>query len=217
MKRSILISAILVNAITAAEVAQAEQPWYVTASVGIGNLSSQDLTYRDGAVTQTAEADFDASFNGGGTLGYRFNENWRIEGEIMYRRNELAEVNLPALGTFDEGDFASLSFGLSALYDFNLFANPKVRTYVGAGVVFLQEIDIDFEDASGETSFETDDVAAQIQLGARYQLRDNWFLDAGIRYLTASGVTMEFPTDSNRTIESDYAPLSVTVGLGWRW
>lgn len=191
--------------------------WYATLDAGIGFLGSEDLNYRDATTNVTGEADFDASFTGGGTVGYRLNDDWRIEGEIFYRTNELSDVDLGELGTFGEGDFSSLGIGASAIRDFDLFGSPKVKSYVGAGVVFLQEIDIDFETAGTETSFETDDIAFQLQAGARYELSDRLFLNAGVRYLVASGVEMEFPADTSRIVEADYSPLTVTAGIGWRF
>ena len=141
--------------------------WYVTADVGVGFLGSETLDYRDGATTGSASADFDPSFAGGGTIGWRLNDRWRLEGEIMYRRNDLDDITLPGVGASTGGDFASLSLGASALYDFDLFGNEDVTSFVGAGVVFIQEIDIDFEIAGQETSFETDDIGFQVQFGAR--------------------------------------------------
>ncbi len=198
--------------------AQAEERrWYATLDAGIGFLGTEDLNYRDALTDVTGEADFDASFTGGGTLGYRLNDRWRVEGEIVYRTNELSDVTLPGLGTFSAGDFSSLGIGASVIRDFDLFGNPAVNSYVGAGVVFLQEIDIDFETAGAETSFETDDVGFQLQAGARYELSSRLFVNAGVRYLLAQGIEMEFPADTSRIVEADYSPLTVTAGVGWRF
>lgn len=190
---------------------------YASATVGVGFLGSQDLTYRDATTTATGEADFDASFTGGGAIGYYVTPQWRIEGEIMYRRNDMDEITLAGVGASTEGDFASLGFGLSALYEFSPAANDRLRLYAGGGPVWIQEIDIDFEVDGAEVSFETDDVAFQIQGGARYSINDRAFVDVGLRYLTASGVELEFPADRSRTIESDYAPFTATVSVGWRF
>lgn len=191
--------------------------WYVTADVGMNVLGSEDLAYRDGAASGSAEADFDPSFAGGGTVGWRLNDRWRLEGEVMYRRNEMDDLTLPGVGASTGGDFASLSLGASALYDFDLFDSENVTTFVGAGVVFVQEIDIDFEIGAQETSFETDDIGFQVQFGARYDFGERWFLDTRVRYLALSGVEMEFPADTSRIVESDYAPLTVTAGIGYRF
>ena len=202
---------------TAPALANEDSGFYATGVVGIGFLGSEDLNYRDGTINSTAEGDFDASFAGGGTVGYQLHNDWRVEGELMYRRNDLNEVTLEGVGNSTEGDYASLSVGLSALYDFRPFDNDRLTAYVGAGVVFVQEIDIDFEIGGVETSFETDDIGLQLQFGGRYDVNESLFMDVGVRYLTLSGVELELPADTSRIVEADYSPLTVTAGLGWRF
>ena len=194
-----------------------DKKYYATGNVGIGFLGSETLTYSDSLLTATSEAEFDPSFAGGGTLGYYLTDNWRLEGELMYRRNDMKDITLGGVGTSPEGDFASLSLGVSALYEIQPTDNPRLKTYVGAGLVFVQEIDIDFEIDSMETSFETDETGLQLQAGARYDLNDRLFMDLTARYLTVSGARMEFPADTSRTVESDYSPLTLSLGLGWRF
>ena len=191
---------------------------YATANVGIGSLSSTTLTFSDGNTAETAEADYSASFAGGGTLGYRFGNGWSVEGEIMYRRNELDPVNVPGLGQFNEGDFASLGFGINALYQFDIGSSGKLNAYIGPGFVYLQEIDIDFDNSGQqEISFETDDIAWQLKLGGRYSFTERWFMDAAATYLVADGVKMALPADATNSIESDYDHLTLSVGIGWRF
>lgn len=197
--------------------AEEDGRFYATAIVGIGFLGSQDLTYRDGTINSTAKADFDASFNGGGAVGYRLTDRWRVESELMYRRNDMRDVTLAGIGVSTQGDYASLSIGVSALYDFRPFANDRMSAFVGGGLAFVQEIDIDFEVGGNEVSFETDDLGVQIQFGGRYDLGKLLYLEAGVRYLTLGDVDMAFPADSSRTLEAEYSPLSLTLALGGRF
>ena len=195
-----------------------DRGWYGSVVVGANLLGDQAAEYQSSELTVSADRAFDTSFATGATVGYEFGNQWRAEVELMYRRNEQADpITLDGFGTFNDGDFASLAITASALYDFNWFADPNVTTYVGAGVAFLQEIDVDFENAGVETSFETDDVGIQLQAGARYRFGDNWFVDAGVRYLIASDVGMELPSDTTQTLTSDYDPLTVSVGFGRRF
>jgi hypothetical protein len=192
--------------------------WYATASVGMGTLSSSTLTFNDGTTPSSADASYEASFAGGGTLGYRLGNNWAVEGEIMYRRNELEPIDVPGLGSFTEGDFASLGFGVNALYRFTFGDGGKWSAYVGPGVVWFQEIDIDFDrDGEQEISFESDDTALQLKFGTRYDFNDRWFAEAGATYLTADGVTMELPADGTQTITSDYEHWNLQLGVGLRF
>ena len=201
----------------AAHADEAEK-FYASASIGAGSLSSATLTFSDGTNTSTASGKYEASFAGGGAVGYRFGNGWTIEGELMYRRNELDPVSLQGLGDFDGGDFASLGIGVNALYRFDIGSSGKLQGYAGPGLVYLQEIDIDFDNGGDqEISFESDDTAWQFKLGGRYDFSDRWFVDAAATYLMANGVRMEIPADPAQTIESDYDHLTLSLGVGWRF
>jgi outer membrane protein W len=204
--------------VPAVAVADDDNRWYATANIGLGTLGDSTLSFSDGSTTNTAEASYDASFAGGGTIGYQFGNGWSLEGELMYRRNDLEAIDLAGLGSFSGGDFASLGLGVNALYRFNFGDSGKWSGYVGPGVVWLQEIDIDFDsDGQQEISFEGDETALQLKFGARYDFSDRWFAEAGATYLAASGVTMELPADSVQTLESDYDHWTVSAGIGFRF
>lgn len=195
-----------------------ESRWYAAGNVGIGNLSSTSLSFSDGATSSSDSVSFDASFTGGATLGYQITDRFSLEGELTYRRNEFGQTELPGLGTFTGGDFASLGFGISALYRFPIGQSGKLSGYVGPGYVYLQEIDIDFDDASQqEVSFESDDGGFQLKLGARYDVSERWFIEAGATYFAGGSVTMELPADSSQTIAADYDHWSASIGAGFRF
>jgi len=194
------------------------EKFYASASVGAGSLSSATLTFSDGVNTSTANGKYEASFAGGGAIGYRFDNGWTLEGELMYRRNELDPVSLAGLGDFDGGDFASLGLGVNALYRFDIGSSGKLQGYAGPGIVYFQEIDIDFDNGDQqEISFESDDTAWQFKVGGRYDFSERWFVDAAATYLMAGNVRMELPADPSRTIDSDYDHLTLSLGVGWRF
>ena len=85
LKKEQVLAAATMLLITGTALADEDNRWYATADLGLGSLGSSTLTYSDGTTTSTAEADFEASFVGGGTLGYRFDNGWNLEGEIMNR------------------------------------------------------------------------------------------------------------------------------------
>ncbi|MDX1508511.1 MAG: outer membrane beta-barrel protein [Woeseiaceae bacterium] len=189
--------------------------WYASAGIGVGNLSNSSLTYSDGANTDTVATSFDTSFAGGGSVGYGFSNGFTLEGEIMYRRNEFGAVSIPSLGDFTEGDFASLGFGVNLLYRFPIGSSGKWSGYAGPGYVWLQEIDIDFDDAGQqEISFETDDSGLQFKFGGRYDFSDRWFAEAGATYFSVDGVRMELPTEPTQTLTSDYDHWTASIAVG---
>jgi len=197
--------------------ARAEGDWYATAKFAYNTLDDQDIEYTAAGNTGNGTAEFDGGFAAGATGGYRFNDNWRLEGEVLYRTNDLDTVDIPGVGTFTDGDYSSVAIGVNGLYDFNLFGSDKTRAYVGAGVAWLQEIDIDFEENGVESSYSGDDIGFQVMLGARYDLSERWFLETDVRYFFASDIDMSAEDDAVGTVVADYEPLSVTAGIGWKF
>ena len=197
--------------------AQDNGRWYASAIAGGNWLGDQDIRFDAAGASATDSASFESGFAAGGALGYMFSDRWRAEVELLYRTSNLDEVSLAGVGTFDEGDYSSLSIGLNGYYDFNLVGSDDITTYVGAGLVFLQEIDIDFEAAGAEQSFSSDDFGVQFMFGSRYNLSDGWFVGAELRYLTASDIDMTGEADASGTVQSDYDPISVSAIVGWRF
>jgi outer membrane protein W len=195
-----------------------ESRWYVAGNLGFGDLASTSLTYSDGNTTESSDASFDLSFAGGASIGYRISERFSVEGELMYRRNEFDGVELGSLGTFSGGDFASLGIGVSALYRFPIGSGGKLSGYVGPGYLYLQEVDIDFDnDEQQEISFETDDGGFQFKLGGRYDVSERWFVEAGATYFAGGEITMELPADTNQTLSADYDHWTMSLGAGLRF
>jgi outer membrane protein W len=88
---------------------------------------------------------------------------------------------------------------------------------VGAGLAYLTEVDVDFESAGGERSFTGDGFGVQLLAGARYDLGERWFVDAGLRYLAASSLDLEDEGGGTGSIEADYEPWAVVLAVGRRF
>ena len=145
-------------------------------------------------------------------IGTRANEVHAVAEKILHGLAEGAYLD-----GADDGDFSSLGVGLDGAYQFNLLGNPAVQSYAGAGIVWFQEIDIDFEGEGPERSYSGDDIGIQVFLGARYALNDRWSLHAEARYLTASGIEMDGEGAAPGSFEADYDRTSVTAGLSYRF
>ena len=199
--------------------ADAEQSrWYLAGNLGLGDLASTTLTYSDGVTTESASVSFDASFAGGATVGYRISDRFSVEGELMYRRNEFDGAELGGFGSFSGGDFASLGIGISALYRFSIGDSGKLSGYVGPGYLYLQEVDIDFDnDNQQEVSFESDDGGLQLKFGGRYDFSDRWFFEAGATHFAGGDITMELPADGSQTLTAGYDHWSLSFGAGLRF
>lgn len=221
MKKSTLRSyCTLMGALTAIPAAaagsSAEPHWYSTALAGAGFMSDQSLAFSGGAPGGSADASFDPGLAAGAAVGYAFNENWRIEAEFMYQSVDHDGVEL-AGDSLPSGNYASTAFALNGLYSFNAFGSDAVRTYVGAGVAWLTEVDVDFEQGGNELSYSGDGFGVQLLGGARYDIGERFFVDAGLRYLIGGEVTMDGEGGAPGRVKADYEPWGVTVAVGLRF
>ena len=130
---------------SAADAAQGDGHWYATGTLGAAFSSSQTLDYSSPAGAASASASFDPGLLAGGAVGYAFNPSWRVEGEFIYQSVEHDGVDLAGIGSLPSGNYASTGLALNGFYSFNAFGSDKVRTYIGAGLAWLTEVDIDFE------------------------------------------------------------------------
>ena len=214
-----LAAAIFAAAGSFASTAKADDAgYYVRAWVGLTGLGTDDLTLNEDGTQSTASTDFSAGFTGGGAFGYRYGERWRVEVDATYRSAEVDRIQFAGGETFTDGNFASLVIGLTGIYDLRpLGQGRNWKPYLGLGLGYVQEVDIDFEDASGETSFSSDDVALTALGGIRYESGQRWFVDGEIRYLSLGDLDLDGESAGIGTVTADYDPLSFTFGFGWNF
>jgi opacity protein-like surface antigen len=210
--------ATLIVAMTAANGAHsADSGAYATAQFGLARQSDQTLAFSGSGPAQRGNAILDGGGLAGGALGWDFGNGWRLEGEFVYQSVDSKIVGFAAPALVGSGNYASTSVAVNALYAFDLFGSPRALTYVGAGLVRLTEVDIDIETGSGELSYSGTGNAVQLMAGARYALGERWYIDAGLRWLSASSVDLDGEGATIGRLAADYEPWAVTVGIGWRF
>jgi opacity protein-like surface antigen len=193
-------------------VAEAEP--YVRLLAGAGFTGDEDLTGR-GTLPGNATANTDVGWTTTGAVGWALGA-WRIETDLSYRRNGLEDARFGTAGRFSEGDFASLVIGANVIREFNLLPDERVLGYVGAGVAYFEEVDLDLENATTERSFSDSGVGPQVLFGARYALWKHWDLFAEYRYVHAGNLTLAQEGGTGR-IETDYDAHSISAGVGFRF
>ncbi|MEM9303675.1 MAG: outer membrane beta-barrel protein [Pseudomonadota bacterium] len=201
--------ALLALVLASTPAAEAEDSgWYVRAIAGYNTLSDETVRHSTGEFA--GEASFGSGFAGGGAVGYDTGP-WRFEGEILYRSADLDRLEA-ATGPITEGNYASLGFGANVLYSFNLFGTDRATSYVGGGLVFLQEIDIDFETPE-ENSFSGDEFGYQLILGAEYDFGARWSGFAEYRWFDAGDPDLDAEGDALGTVNVDYANQALLFGV----
>jgi opacity protein-like surface antigen len=132
-------------------------------------------------------------YTGALSLGYKFNNGFRVEGEASYRRNRLdarhlaKEFSLDSDNTKINGSFYSWSYMANFLYDFDQVSDylPNVVPYVGFGVGYTQNhahLKKHAEDSKEHHKFSGKGVAYQGIAGIGYRLTESTTLAVEYRY-----------------------------------
>jgi outer membrane protein len=213
------LAPLLVLAAGPAHAQAGNSPWYVTAIIGGVNQSGQTLDYRLGGTTASAQASYSAGLLAGAALGYGFGNAWRIEAEFTYQSTDLkGDPFAGSAGPAGSGNHAATALAVNLLREFDLVGSPRTRTYAGLGLVYLTENDIDFEaPGQGERSFSGSGSGVQFLFGARYDLGERWFVDAGLRYLLAGTVEMDGEGGTPGRVDARFRPWGLTAAVGWRF
>jgi len=174
---------------------------------------SSDFTDID-MLSGRADIDLDTGFTGGLGLGYRYTDKLAVEFGWEYRSND-AETTLNDVSEFDEGNYASNIFYLNGHYFFDKI--DKWQPYVGAGLTWVEEIDIDLERGDRELSYSGDgDTGYQVFGGLNYDLSESWKLQSELRYGSITGIDLEGEgSDSGAFDGIDYETTTLQIGLGY--
>ncbi len=188
---------------------------YLKLVAGIGDLDDGgSLEIVDDRLAASTESSYDLGFRSGLAYGWRPSPRFAPEGEYLYSTNDLDEVVLADGRRFDEGNYASVTISANGYAYFR--NDKKLQPYVGVGLAWVQEVDIDFEEDGEEISFETDDFGFQVMAGVHWKVGKRWALDLQARYLPVSGLTMEAEEGPGRVM-ADYEPLSLLAGWSYRF
>jgi opacity protein-like surface antigen len=161
-----------------------------------------------------------ATFGGGmglgGDIGWRYGNGWAAEFEWNYRRHSLDALRLGGANLARDGDFASNILLVNGLRRFTM-AGPWTP-YVGAGIGWVQEIDIDITPnmVGAERGYSgSNEFAFQLMAGVEYALTPRWRLTADARWLRVGSVRLdnEEANPGGSAGPLRYNPLSMQVGV----
>lgn len=209
-------SVILTSLIFASASSMAYQgEYFFRPAFGISSLSNTDGdTTSIGNTDGRADVELGNGFNAGLGVGYHYTDQIAIELFWEYRSNE-SETTIADGTQFTEGNYASNVFFLNGHYYFQ--SDSNWRPYLGAGLGWIQEIDIDLESNGVELSYSGDgDITYQAFAGIDYQLNPSISINAELRYQTLSSVDLSEEGGEGSFSGLQYNPITLQLGLTWR-
>lgn len=194
-----------------------ESGWFARVYGGYSSISDIDADssgVADGDVA--ADVSVDGGHNAGLGVGYRFDSNWAADLTWEYRTND-TETDLGDEVTYPDGNIASSTVYLNGYYHFS--TTGKWDPYIGAGLGWLQEVDIDLEGNGPFRSYSGDgDIGYQLFAGANYPLSERWLLQGEIRYTSFTDLDLEGEGRTEGEFSSlDYEPLTIQFGVQYRF
>lgn len=212
MNKRHYISTTILLALCAAPVA-AEDKWFVRPYLGLSQMSDLNSDFTDiDNLSGEADIDLDTGFTGGLGLGYRYTDKVAVEFGWEYRSND-AETALNEVSEFDDGNYATNVFYLNGHYLFD--KKDEWQPYVGAGLTWVEEIDIDLERGGRELSYSGNgDTGYQVFGGINYDLSDSWKLQSELRYGSITGIDLEGEgSDPGEFDGIDYETTTLHIGM----
>lgn len=192
--------------------------WSVVPYVGLSQVDNQSPTIlgADNITDGTLTVETDGGFTAG--LGIRYDypqSRWTSEFGWEYRSND--SVSITADGTkLPGGNYASNTLYINGRYALN--EGRQWTPWVGAGLTWIQEIDLDSENAEGERSFSNSgSVGYQVMAGFNYALTDRLYITSELRYSSQTGIDLDEESGSGRVTDIDYQPITLGAGLGIRF
>jgi outer membrane protein W len=192
--------------------------WNVKLYGGLSTLSNQQINQTNVAsVGSTGNINNGNGFMAGGSAGFNFTNNLSVELAWDYRSND-SKTNFSDGSNFSDGNFASNIFFINSRYTFDSFSQTKLRPYVGAGLGYVEEIDIDLKSGGVERSYsKNNEIAYQFLAGASYPITEQIDLDAGLRYVLVDNIKLKSESGSGELSKVDYDPLSLVIGLSYKF
>jgi len=211
-----------VSLIPAAALAQVESKgFYATIYGQHSRVGSSNFT-ESGALGAGLglRAEFGSGVGFGGDFGWRYGNGWAAEVEWNYRSHSLDALRQGGANLARDGDFASNTLLIHGLRRFP--TTSAWTPYVGAGVGWVQEIDIDVAPSTGgpERSYSASSkFAFQLIAGVEYALTSQWRLIADARWLRAGSVRLdnEAGNPGGSAGSLTYNPFSVQVGIRYNF
>ena len=190
----------------------AGQAWAQTSRLyfaGYMGLSTfGDLDFSEKSTPASGAIKPSNAFSFAGAMGLRVDKQWRVEGEVSYRKAEMSTIDFSTTGSFDaNGDFGTTLLMANVYYDIDLGWN-KLQPFVtgGLGLAFH---DVTIDDTSPRNIDASDSdfgVAWQAGTGLKYRIADDMAVSGGYRYLGGTPINAQ-------GYEIDFSAHEFRVGL----
>ncbi len=196
----------------------AETSWSVVPYVGISSLSEQSGTAIN--VDELDRSGTDVSPGSGFVAGISLRHEyarsrWSSDVGWEYRTNDASTAFVNG-DDFAGGDYASNTFYINARYKLN--EGRKFTPWLGGGLSVIQEVDLDATRPDQSLSFSSSgSLGWQIMAGVNYDLTRRLYVTTEFRYTAFTDLNLDNEQTRGLVSGIDYDPITLAIGLGFRF
>lgn len=184
-------------------------------------LSDANNTYKDVLLlvpgvgsSDTFKTTYDRGYNASGVFGYDYGNNFRVELEGSYRKNDVDKIKIVGVDFNADGDVTSLAAMLNLFYDFNL--NMGLVPYIGGGAggaqVSMNSVKLDGSRVVDDSTWV---LAYQFGAGVAFPVSRQVTLSLDYRYFKTSDP--EFKDVDGDRFTGEYASQNVMLGFRYKF
>ena len=196
---------------------------YVAYSGGVAYIRNQRLTGADATGADlSGKVESDVGFNVGGAIGMRFNEFFRGELELGYRRSEVNALSVQNENDNGQGWVSMLSVMANGYVDYDL--DIGVIPYVGVGIGWGR-VEYDAKNTNGILRLEGEDnvFTWALMVGGSIPVTEVMDLSLGYRYIATtdlelnSGVVRPGPTLAAERLDGEFDSHEGVVSIRYKF
>ncbi|MCE9521875.1 MAG: OmpA family protein [Alphaproteobacteria bacterium] len=208
LKNTLLASALGLSVYALAASAEAgHRPmgWYVGVEGGANWIDNADVEFNTGFGGTTFEADFDSGWALFAEVGYRWENNWRLELEAGWRKNDVDCVSFggPCIAG-NWGDVSQFTQMVNIVHDIDITEHTAISAGLGFGGNFV-EVDSPF------LNDEDFVLAGQALFQITHELNERLDFVLTYRFMTSADPEFDFIGPVSAQFENENH--TVTVGL----
>lgn len=154
------------------------------------------------------DSEYDTGLGLAAIFGKRYDNGFRVEGELGYRTNEVSDFKAGGTSFGADGDISVFSFLFNTFFDLR---NPSPFTpYFGAGAGIAQVL---FDASLDSFSIDDDTTVFAYQLGAGlgFEINPQLTLDLGYRYFATGDPRIE--DEDGDKFKTEYASHNLMAGI----
>ena len=189
MKKIVQLLLVVAMLFSVSTVAYSAPGLYIGANLGLAFFDDSDIDIDRPDIPRDADVSLSAD-NGlsfGGFLGYAFENGYRIEGELVYQRNNYDELKVSYLDMSKkvslDGNISSAAVLANGYYDFK--NESRVTPFIGGGFGFAVVKDSESDD--NDTVF-----VYQLSAGVGFEITEKITLDLKYRYVVTEDLDSDY-------------------------